>query len=187
MKKVVGSIIGILMIITIGVVIYFQTNKSLTKEEYLEVTKKVKNVQNAKIESDYLVIYIKDGVTVTVRNDGIKYWSNENTKEYIIYKEDEKKYSNQELTEENLDREEYKFVKYTRYRDVKCAVVEYKWDDSICKEWIDLETGIVMKSESTNSDQQKMTIEYKVTYNCVTDKDVEKPDLTEYTEFEENI
>ena len=68
--------------------------------------------------------------------------------------------------------------------------INHEYTDSIIELWINKNDGTIIKIINTNIDSDNNETlyvnEYKITYNVVTDDDVERPDLSDYSE-ENNI
>jgi len=109
-----------------------------------------------------------------------------------------------DLSDKNVS---YQFIQYEDYKNSKCAVVEFKQeeiykmaDEEIIKEsidriWIDLKTGVILKLEasykSTIAGQIQENVQYidytEVSFDKVKNKDVVKPDVDGYIEYQEYI
>lgn len=82
---------------------------------------------------------------------------------------------------------------YEEYKDNKCAVAEFKWEQLELKTriWIDKDRGTCLKIVNIGIDsegeQYEHINEYIVTYDIVSDEDVKKPDLTGYEDITEEI
>ncbi len=80
----------------------------------------------------------------------------------------------------------YKYVGKEKYNDKECIVVEFDRSDRIqttkkTKQWIDLDTGLILKEEQYENNELVETIQYIVEINTVTDQDIDLPNLNEYT------
>lgn len=82
---------------------------------------------------------------------------------------------------------------YEEYNEIKCAVAEFKWENSelITRIWADNDRGTCLKFVNIGIDsegnQYELIDEYIATYDIVTDENVKKPDLTGYTEYKEIV
>lgn len=82
---------------------------------------------------------------------------------------------------------------YEEYNEIKCAVAEFKWENSefITRIWSDKDRGTCLKFVNIGIDsegnQYELIDEYIATYDIVTDENVKKPDLTGYTEYKEIV
>lgn len=113
MKKRIMLGIFILLIIILGVFLYNINNKKISKDNFIKLINNFKNVSNVKLESSTTSKYIKNEKMLSIRADGIYFWSNSNTKECIAYSPKYKTYSFIEYNEENTSFEEmvYKFMR----------------------------------------------------------------------------
>lgn len=195
MKKTI--ILGIIILIGILLILFTVfsiANKNLSKEEFVSLMGDFKQVSNVKIESKSLTKYVKDEYMLSIRSDGLYTWGNEKTRECISYLPDLKMYQLINYSDDisGLENAEYKFIGYENYNGTKCAVGEFKFNelDLTTKIWLDEERGTYLKIVNTGIDssgsQYENVDEYVATYDIVTDEDVKKPDLTEYTMISED-
>ena len=168
-------------------------NNELSKDEFISVMKGFDQVSNVKIEGS-MTKYIKDEYMLSIRDDGLYTWANSKTEECISYFPNDKIYAFVDYVNSDnigVEESEYTFIGYEKYNGTKCIVGEFKTE--IEKEvlttriWIDAERGTCLKIVNAGIDfsgnQYEIVEEYTATYDIVTDEDVKKPDLTEYTEY----
>lgn len=78
-----------------------------------------------------------------------------------------------------MNSQNYKYLKKEKYNDTKCIVVYI--EDYKAKVWINLETGFILKEELYLNGTLESITTYKVETNIVTDKEIDVPNLKEYT------
>ena len=192
MKKIIILIVVILILLS-GIAIFLMANNELSKDEFISVMKGFDQVSNVKIEGS-MTKYIKDEYMLSIRDDGLYTWANSKTEECISYFPNDKIYAFVDYVNSDnigVEESEYTFIGYEKYNGTKCIVGEFKTE--IEKEvlttriWIDAERGTCLKIVNAGIDfsgnQYEIVEEYTATYDIVTDEDVKKPDLTEYTEY----
>jgi hypothetical protein len=76
---------------------------------------------------------------------------------------------------------------FEEYMGARCAIAEFKFNDLnlTTKIWVDTNKGTLLKTinegRDSNNKKYELTDEYVATYNVVTDEDVRKPELTDYS------
>lgn len=78
-----------------------------------------------------------------------------------------------------MNSQNYKYLKKEKYNDTECIVVDI--EDYQAKVWINLETGFILKEELYLNGTLESITTYKVETNIVTDKEIDLPNLEEYT------
>jgi len=84
---------------------------------------------------------------------------------------------------------EFAYIEENTHKGNKCIVIQFKWKEeksyeAISKSWIDINTGIVVKTEaerlSEDGNKELVTRETDIQLNVVTDEEMKKPDLSGY-------
>ena len=76
---------------------------------------------------------------------------------------------------------------FEEYMGARFAIAEFKFNDLnlTTKIWVDTNKGTLLKTinegRDSNNKKYELTDEYVATYNVVTDEDVRKPELTDYS------
>ena len=83
------------LLVIIGMLIYKNSNKELSKEDYIELMKKFDKINNVKMEGNFYTFYKKDGKSLTDYHFSTAgyTWSDSNEKEVIRYIPEYKTYS----------------------------------------------------------------------------------------------
>lgn len=63
---------------------------------------------------------------------------------------------------------------------MKCVKIKLTSNNTFYEYWIDLSSGLVAKMHQVNETGYEMTIDYDLKLDCVTDKEVTVPDLSNY-------
>lgn len=87
---------------------------------------------------------------------------------------------------------DYKYLRKETYNNVDCIVIEFigvsadpiNNTSTDVKVWIDLDTGFEIKEEHYCDGVLEREINYRVEINIVTDKEIDSPDIEEYTFIE---
>lgn len=193
-KKVL-IIIGILLLVAIALVLYRYSIITKIQQRYDETNSKPNYYFFAETENMISKVWKKDGVykmdAIRVGGEGhLTFWKDTNTgEELVFWNTPEKLYSVSNggifddlpaSTLSGLDEPEIKFliainpiwyIGTKEYKDKECYYLKI---DST-EEYIEKDTGILLH-DSLNGNNTQLTYEFDV----VTDKDVEKPDLSEY-------
>lgn len=207
-KNKLLSLITLLLIIILGLIIYFYLNNKLPTEqlsesEIKELFHNIENYDNIYVETitemeNFTRVskrYQKDGIILTRKpneNNTYVFWLDTNTNEFLTIQEGHKIWYVTKQEEE--DKNSYKFIGYEKYNKSKCVVVETtivseeenktgELSTTNAKMWVDLKTGVSLKTEYKNSQGEEYTSYSTITLNKVKDEDVAKPNLEGYTEW----
>ncbi len=203
MKKLLILIGIVLIIVLTATIIYNFKYKKMNKEAAISLINKGENYENIKIRTK-----IKDELGhITniefIKKDNIELyneknesgerieWTDTNKKETLIIDEDMKTYEwcenyEREKTNYNDSNYKYKFIRTEKYENVKCAVLKFT-EENLSEQviWVDLQTGLILKKKVKIYYDNESTYEYEEymenLLDCVTEKDVLKPDITEYS------
>ena len=188
----------IIIIIILGIILGFKikggndninTSSKMSATELMQLIKKgtgydnlhiIENNSNGKVEK-----FIKDNILVT-KQDEIFTWQNLNTNEIIVIKGNSaiKEIQGNKTTrlskspmETYLDSSKYK-IEYVGEEKVdakKCVSINiYNTENKLIANYaLDKETGLPMRTE--------ITANYTYSIGTVTDEDVKRPDMTNYT------
>ena len=115
MKQTIIFIITILILLILGVGIYMKNNteKQLSKDDFISLMNSFENVSNVKLEGSSIK-YIKDGVMLVIEKSGLYTWSDSKTKECIRYSPSDKQYAMIKYGESDfsdLEKSEYTFIR----------------------------------------------------------------------------
>lgn len=213
-RKLIICLIIILLIV-IGIVIYIYYNKlptePLNEATIKELLNKYDDIENIRIETSEKfkdrntieeVINKKGEKALSVsksKNHNITDWEDLKTGEHIKIDENSKVWVSIPQNKSKDENENiYKFIKYEKYNNSKCAVIELTNTSEYTKEnpdvvlitnarmWVDLKTGISLKTEYIDNFGDEYESYSTVTLNKVKDEDVAKPNLDGYTEYDIN-
>lgn len=171
----------------------------LNENEILELLNKGLKIKKIYIETvtesqtwtQTVIKYQKNGLSKTItpnENNTIINWENMNTNECIEVQEGYKMWY--KIPEDNGIENKYKFIRYEKYNNSKCVVVDIMIKDNMeagveqenittFRAWIDLELGVIRKTEYKDEYVSYSTVKL----NKVKDEDVQKPNLEGYTEY----
>lgn len=192
--------------------VYGLTEKNINSDNFI-LEKEEKFVKEGKITRTRIIQKEDARREETLNNKEIKWYANDlviikNADEKIYYKEKSGKTdingnttyrymtTKDVLTYSTLrndfqcinfimNSQDYKYLKKEKYNSTECIVVEFnKILDYDARIWIDLETGFTLKEELYLDGTLERITTYKVKINIVTDKEIDLPDLEEYTFIE---
>ena len=184
-----------------------QKDNSMSREEVLELLKKVEEYPNYHISfigsnNEKYDIYVKDNVFVEYCNDEFRLREDYNNNEYImIFKTADKEMAGinnnlqkQEYQQAGMDysivtESDYKYLGEKELDGRQVIYIQLKNGSAYTKFVIDKETGIIINRIdlskafifTTNKNESKRELELDV----VTDEDVARPDLSKYEVVEE--
>ena len=160
---------------------------------------KIETIENGNgTEEMKIITNIKDGktkITTKGKDSEMIEWSDSESGENIMIDVENKTwYDIAKGGNEDIGQDSYQFIGYEKYNNSKCAIIEqineisYEGKDAgqllktTAKMWVDLKTGVALKTEYSNNLDLKYQAYSVVTFNKVTDEDVMKPDLNGYTQ-----
>ena len=202
MKKIniiIVSLIVAIVVLILGTTIYINASKlptePLDENGILELLNKGLKIKNVYIETvtetqgwtQTVIKYQKDGISKSItpnENNTIINWENMNTNECIEVQEGYKMWY--KIPEDNGIENKYKFIRYEKYNNSKCVVVDVTIKEeniTTFRAWIDLKLGVFLKTEYTNNFGEEYASYSTVKLNKVKDEDVQKPNLEGYTEY----
>ncbi len=124
--------------------------------------------------------YYKEPISITDINGNVIH--SYSTTEDKIYPLTSEFKSLNYINNSNID---YKYLKKETYNNQKCIVIKLTDRETNpindIKVWINLENGFVLKEEYYCGAELEKVVTYTTRINCVTDNEIEIPDLTEYT------
>lgn len=200
-KKILVVLIVILIIYAVIVSIKFSILSKISKN-YAESKKLTNYYYHSQTDNMNISYWRKDNIHVTnikkVSGEGnITYWKNDEIGETLRIYEINKTYSRDENNDviigeiipnsQSIFEENYSLYKFLtalhpaciissgKFNEIECYNIYYLIDGKIKTEKIDKETGLLLYTDLYNGIR---TIEYR--FNIVTDKDVEKPDISDY-------
>lgn len=207
-------VIIVIAIIGIAVIFYNRNIKEMTRQETMKIAQKVATIDNISCEivketneqseDKSIVDYKLKDDRLVCKTEYYTIFDNENEKNKIQIDEDEKVayvykdykseiISFQEMlcTAEKLlesNEYEYKFVNYETMNGIKCIAFTLFNDESTFNIWLDRSNGMIVKMECNyhkpGIQNITTTMYYRYQIGNVTDNDVEKVNLTDYSVIE---
>lgn len=210
MKNKIIILIGILLILIIGI-FTFLNKDTISYDDIMKLADNLVNVNNVilhientgdNINSNGGTFYIKDGIETTLDIDNsVLEWKDTINNEIIyidqysktiqIRKDQTTSYLHTpyELLEIAMnDNSKYKYIGKEQIENFECYTIQVKNKNEFYQYSFDIDTGLLIKSilEITDNDNEISHIErnYKYTFDAVTDEDIEKIDLNNFSDFE---
>lgn len=207
-------IVIVILIIILGIKIsgvsLFKQKDEITLEELKEIASKAKNIENYSCEYT-MGFNCKEkfnknkeiSIKQTEEREYITWIDYENDEQIVISEEESiaiistiseynsNSYKELENTLNNSQIEEYEYLGKENYNGYECIHVKFRnnvdsEEESEVEMWIDENSGFIMKYILIYYNQEPITIEYNIDFNCVTDQDVERPDLSKYKKVVNN-
>lgn len=169
--------------------IEIESEELQTKEKYHTKIFQKENARREDIISENVTRWNANDVHIFEdRTENRRVYSDWKTEQEILYNEiDWWKYVNNE---------NFKYIGNEKYNDLNCIVlyyedanIEYHSGENIWvsyKIWVDEETGSILKEEQYSEGKLIEVTKYNIQFNCVTDKEIDLPDLKNFEKIKGN-
>ena len=206
LKRKIKIIISIFVIILMILISIFSVSKYLTSKFYVKkLLKKGSYNVNFFEETENYKRYVKGNIEKIIYNNGdIYYYDYYNSESIIINNKDKKiniytqiNYENSPHASKyvnNFKEKEFKYKGKEKFNEIECIVIDLSGKKNnvgnllLQRMWINKELGTIEKIAYYNKDGEKEKLiseqEYNMHTNEVTNDDIEKPDVNDYTEYE---